>query len=191
MKFSFLGFSTAERRLARLKDPDPTPMLEHFRAIITEDNRAGVLSGTDKDGNPLDPVTYRNGAAKKTAFRRGAAFGRPPAAFLGTAGDNLSAAEYRKATGPPLAPRREKSRVVANMVTSWSKLGPGRWEVVAGWADIFSRKGRPFLHAHLTGWKFKHFELKQRDLRGVRPAGVAKLKRALSDWTSYWTNGGT
>jgi hypothetical protein len=191
MKFSWLGFTTAERRLAKLKDPDPTPMLEHWKAIIVEDNRSGVLSGTDCNGKPLEKVTYRGGVAKKTLYRRGAAFGKPPVAFLGGTGDNLSAAEYRKLTGPPLAPRGEASRVIANLTVNSAKLGPGRWEVVAGWEDILSRKGRPFIHAHFTGWKFKHFELKQRDLRGVRPGGVAKLKKALSDWTSYWLKGGT
>jgi hypothetical protein len=43
------------------------------------------------------------------------------------------------------------------------------------WEEVVSRDGRPFLHYHFDGTG----RLPRRDLRGVRPAGVARALEAL------------
>lgn len=53
-----------ERRLRGLSKITPSqvqPLLTKWRDIIIEDNRSGVLAGTDKDGRPATPVKPRKG----------------------------------------------------------------------------------------------------------------------------------
>jgi hypothetical protein len=51
-------------RFLRLADPDATPLMFAWSRTIEEDNRKGVLAGTDRDGKPLAPVAYRPRAAR-------------------------------------------------------------------------------------------------------------------------------
>src|SRR4051794_14037867 len=102
----WVGFEKLVTTLDSLERPDPTPLLEQWEKVIVEDNRAGVLSGLDKDGNPAPPLRYRNGKGRKTAYRKQSkygGFGKTQYQALQSADDNLSTAEYRKLTGPRLA----------------------------------------------------------------------------------------
>src|SRR5215217_4992333 len=108
------GYERLAKRLARLGTINydgAIPLLEDWREILVEDGRKGILAGQDRDGNALKPVTYRNGQARRTAARRGNKFGtttgtpKPSGPLASGLHGNLTTAEYRKLTGPPLAPR--------------------------------------------------------------------------------------
>ncbi len=178
-------------RVRKLGDAldDPATMavlLEQVELTIVEDNRRGVLAGLDKDGNRMASVTYRTGISAAKPRARGAAkgFGTTIGVAKGfgpTAGGlhgNLSPAEYKKLTGPPLAPRGDQSRVIANLETGHGQDGEGRWLVIARWNDVVTAKGRKILPAHFNGAG----RLPRRDLSGVRPWGMdlaAKKARAF------------
>lgn len=194
------GLDSLIKRLGKLTDLRSLqvwePLLNNLYGVIVEDNRKGVLSGLDKDGKPAPPLRYRNGFGRKTSARSGNRFGlQNEAAFsgrgvapnslrartLGRAGfirvsktslpnNNLTTAEYKKLTGPRLAPRREQSRVIANLTMLRHSFTNGMWIVTAAWRDVLTAKGRPLLPFHFDstrpGMKY--------DLRGVRPWGMSK-----------------
>lgn len=181
-------------KMKRIENPDPTPLLVTWMKVIDDDNRKGVLAGLDKDGKRMPGVTYRpvGKAARANARQKNNAKGRrgkfsgfgPAAAGLH---NNLSGSEYRKLGGPPLAPRGAFSRVVTNLRTGYGREGPNQWVAYGLWFDVVSRSGTPFLGAHFTGAKVgrgKGFKLPIRDLRGVRPEGRIKARRAAVAWMS-------
>jgi hypothetical protein len=96
--------------------------------------------------------------------------------------NNLATRVYKQLDGPPLAPRRESSRVIANLMTSHDTT---EMSAEALWAEVVSPKGVPFLKAHFNGEN----GLPVRDLRGVRPWGVAQARAAVRKWAS-WLLGG-
>jgi hypothetical protein len=170
------GFDRWEERLRRVLTADYYPLMEQWEVVMTRDNTRGILAGQDKDGNPVKPVTYRpkgqpagltrgqrNGRRKNARFGAFAGFG-PHAAGLN---NNLTLAEYRKLDGPPLAPRRQFSRVITNFGTDATKTGPP-WFVVGFWDDVVDVKGRPFLDRAFA----------VRDMRGVRPQGKDEARKA-------------
>jgi hypothetical protein len=172
-----------------LAGADPRPLLWKWATIIEEDNRRGVLAGTDKDGKPMQAVTYRPKLPKGRKRARPWTAAQQAAHLAGKTepgGNNLSSAQYRRLGGPPLAPRGPGSRVITNLQTA---IG---WDTAAGtgfaegrWADVESRKGVPFLMAHFTGaqcGKGHKVKLPVRDLRGVRPLGQRRAFRALQEW---------
>ena len=181
-------------------DAHAPDLLRELARVIVEDNRRGVLAGLDKDGNPLAEVTYRKGKARPAKGRTGRRFGVPvlghylgPELQLGNAvlaaspgAGNLTPAEYRKLTGPPLAPRGARSRSIANLIyREAAQHGPGEWVVTAGWVNVVSKTGVPILAAHFEGAKCgKRYrvKLKVRDLRGVRPRGMAEAGKRTLDW---------
>ena len=101
----YTGLNSLDRKLTALKLLDPTPLLVEWRRLIEEDNRRGILAGTDGWGHPLQlPLSKRKG-------------------------------KYKGATGPPLAPFGEKSRTIANFRTAHGRDGInyfalGAWEDV-------------------------------------------------------------
>ncbi len=104
--------------------------------------------------------------------RRGDYFGRGPA--MSGFNNNLRSSEYRKLDGPPLAPRRQFSRVITNLYTG-SGRDPGnanKWFAVGAWREVVSIKGVHFLP----------FLFEMRDLRGVRPEGQSKMVESLHAW---------
>ncbi|WP_165063436.1 hypothetical protein [Paludisphaera rhizosphaerae] len=184
------GIKNLQRKLDKIENIDATPLMVSFQKIISDDNRRGILNGEDRWGNIMLAVTYRpkgtptnikgrsdearrqrNGAKANAKQGRFAGFG-PLAAGLH---NNLTSSEYRKLSGPPLAPRGVFSRVITNLVTSFI-VDPSRraWTAVAGWANVVDVHGRSFLNFHFTGAG----RLPRRDLRGVRPEGRAKAQRA-------------
>lgn len=183
-------------RVREVENPDATSLMITFGSIISEDNRRGVLAGTDKDGNRMPGVTYRPvGKAKKTSLgqrntnnarqRKGAFSGFGPAA----AGlhNNLTSAEYRKLGGPPLAPRGAFSRVITNLRTGYEKVSSHVWDAYGMWFEVVSAKGKPFLPAHFTGARTGRngrTKLPVRDIRGVRPEGREKARKSAVAWLS-------
>lgn len=175
------GLDKLQTRLRSLVDvtrrPNVRAILNDLGKVIVEDNRAGVLSGTDKDGQPMPPLRYRNGRGRQTKYRR-ERFGAGRAKRL----DNLTTSEYRRLTGPRLAPRRAESRIVRNLrlrTPIFERTANGsRWVVSAAWVDVLSRKGVPFLRAHFDGRN----RLPKYDLRGVRPAGMRKARELWIRW---------
>jgi len=181
-------------------------LLDGLRAVVIEDNRRGVLRQEDKDGNRMPDVTYRTGKATKAKGRK-ANFGvQNVGHYLGPeltdqAGNVLAAAtpgngnltrkEYMKLTGGALAPRGERSRVIANLVTEWQPDGDG-WLILGYWLNVISKAGVPFLKAHFTGdsvGKGHRVKLPVRDLRGVRPWGIEQGKRLIAEWAGTFLEG--
>jgi hypothetical protein len=165
------------------KRADVRPVLRALGAVIVEDNRAGVLSGRDMNDQPMPPLRYRNGRGRRTAYRNeGFGKGRRRRFADNPPGDNLTASQYRKLTGPRLAPRRADSRIIRNLrlrVPIFERTPTGnRWVVSAAWVDVVSKKGVPFLNAHFNGRN----RLPKYDLRGVRPAGMRKARELWIRW---------
>jgi hypothetical protein len=188
------------RSLARL---DASRLMDRWEDLVVEDNRRGIMQGLDKDGVPLAPVTYRpvvkpavrvsksvkgeSAYQKHTRYqfrlgqnpklKQGEFHGR--GAFISGINNNLSTAEYQLLGGPPLAPRDQFSRVITNLKTTYTSPSHGarQWAVIAAWDEVVNRKGQRFLHYHFDG-----IGQKRRDLRGIRPAGVAKAREALRNW---------
>lgn len=100
--------------------------------------------------------------------------------FQGGINGNLTSSEYRLLGGPPLAPRSQFSRVITNFKTTYTdpRQGGKDWAVIGGWDDVISTKGAHFLPYHFVG----SGKLPRRDLRGIRPTGMAKCLDALRNW---------
>jgi hypothetical protein len=182
-------------RLAKIARPNAVPVLETVQNIMDDDNRRGILAGEDGRGNPMLLPSYRpviqgqvkpggKGArltveqrlGQNARVKRGryAAFGSSAEGLF----NNLSSSAYRKLDGPPLAPRRQFSRVITNYMQRYGQVGTNRWEVVGAWINVVSRKGVPFLLAHFQGAG----RLPIRDLRGIRPWGMEKIRAATRNW---------
>ncbi|MGO9234503.1 MAG: hypothetical protein ACLP4V_10685 [Methylocella sp.] len=189
--------------LAMVANPNATPLMQTWMEIIEEDNRKGVMAGTDRYGNAMPAVTYRpvgepqkrlTDAQRNTSnrrLRRGDFVGRGGA---NAGNNNLTSAEYRKLDGPPLAPRGQFSRVITNLITGFTTPrsnngvpgeSAGKWQAVGYWEEVVSAKGVPFLMAHFTGaavGRGHAVTLRVRDLRGVRPEGKRKARAAMREW---------
>jgi len=164
--------------------------MEAWERIIENDNRQGVLNGTDKDGQDAPLLRYRPvGTAKKLTvaqrlgqrpnLRRGKYAGTGP--FVGiVANNNLTSKEYRKLDGPRLAPRRQFSRVITNLMPGSFRDATDRnvWHCVMAWRNVLTSKGKKFLHYHFEG----QGNNPRYDLRGVRPSGIRDCKAALVAW---------
>lgn len=186
------GLDNLIGRVRRLEHMDATPLMKTWMDLIVADNRKGVLAGTDKDGNPMAPVTYRpkgptvgikaKSAARfrnnQPANRRGEflGFGRHASGLH----NNLTTQEYEQLTGPPLAPRGAFSRVITNLIPGFEEppAGSSVWTAYGAWVEVVSTKGVPFLQFHFNGGGF----LPRRDLRGVRPEGREKARKAAIAW---------
>lgn len=160
-------------------------VMEEMEDVIVEDNRRGVLAGVQCDDTPMPDVTYRNGKKKRTATRKGDRFGTKVGGYKGpkltlgrttipatAANGNLTTAEYQKLTGPPLAPRGDESRVIANLFTKHYQAGDV-WIAEGAWLNVVSAKGVPFLHFHFEGAG----RLPKRNLAGLRSWGRAEARK--------------
>lgn len=192
MKLDTTGLDRLIKHLQKVQNPNPTPLQITTMQIMEEDNRRGVLGGTDGTGAYMLAVTYRpkttvNKGKGRTANARQrnnvkgrvksgvfSGFGPAAAGFH----NNLTPAEYRKLNGPPLAPRRQFSRVITNYVLSPFTANRYRFGVVGTWLDVVNAKGKPFLKYLFDGTK----DMPARDLRGIRPEGVRKMRKAFVAW---------
>jgi len=199
LKFNLDDVARFAARMKRLDltRGDVTPLLENWERQMEEGNRKGVLAGTDGAGNPMIPVTYRpvGKARKKLTLgerlgqrpnkRRGEYGGFGPAQGGLLANNNLSSKAYRQLDGPPLAPRRQFSRVIANATTGHypDLINRGVYYVELAWGDVVSPKGFAFLPVHFEGKPLgKHGPSIKRDLRGIRPPDKEKMLKALRAW---------
>ena len=158
------------------------PLATRIELIVVEANRRNLLNGLDGDGNAMTPTKYRGGFAYH-ARRRTTNFGKTKKAFQGhgplASGlhGNLSPAEYRALTGPPLLPRKESSRLITNLATRHYLQGH-TWMIEGAWLDVVSAKGVPFLSAHFEG----RGHLPRRDPRGIGPYGRKLASEAVAEW---------
>lgn len=192
MASSSVDLSGLDRLIAHLKKvqrPDPVPLQAATIRIMEEDNRRGLLAGLDKDGIPLERVKYRpKGAPKRTTARqRNNADARKKAGSFGGVGpmaaglhNNLTSAEYRRLAGPPLIPRGKSSRFITNYRLTMFEDAPLRFGVIGLWDQIVNSAGEKFAHFHFDG----KGRLPKRDIRGVRPDGRAKLRKAFIAWAA-------
>lgn len=193
MKVSKAGYVSLNARVKRLGDSDLSPLMAFWEKRMSEDNTRGVMHGLDRYGRPLKPVTYRpKGDARGVS-------GLQRSRFVGVGPsrsglyNNLTSKEYRRLTGPPLAPRGMFSRVITHAHTGHGYLttsvggvavnGPG-WFACLVWVDVVSMKNVPFLRFHFEG-----LGQKQRDLRGVRPEGLALMKHDARDYCEWLVKG--
>jgi hypothetical protein len=198
------GCDRIQRRLARIANimDHAGDLMEHWERLMEEGNRRGVLEGTDKDGGTMLAVTYRPTYAQKRAIYAGTAkpvrptlaqrlgqparpkggrgefFGHGPA--ISGLNNNLTSAEYRRLDGPPLAPRRQFSRVITNFkTTSFQPEEHGYWIVKGAWKEVVSTTGYHFLPDLFDG---NPPQVGARDLRGVRPDDLEKMRATILPW---------
>ncbi len=191
MRIEIEPINRLKERINGIFIADHKPLMLSWQLIIDEDNRKGVLAGLDRYGKPMEHVRYRpvkaksgKGAKLTAAQRNGESPRRKRGVFAGLGpvasglNNNLTSAEYRKLDGPPLAPRGAFSRVITNLVTGYEVLASGMYSAYGAWNQVVNSKGRKFLHYHFEGAG----RLPVRDLRGVRPEGVEKARKAAVAW---------
>lgn len=186
--YSWSGFDALSRKLNRLKDPDASSLMVTWEKIIVEDNRKGVLAGVDKNDQPMPPLAYRGGTGAATKGRKSKARGTVAAgAHNPGVGANLTTAEYKKLTGPRLAPRGASSRSITNLHTGSGRdpAAANRWFAIGAWADVVSKKGVKFFPFHFRGARPNPVY----DLRGVRAWGRKQAREALRQWVNAMLKG--
>ena len=175
-----------------------TPLLEHWERRLEEGNRKGVLAGTDGAGNPMIPVTYRPVGQARKRLTLGERLGQKPNKRRGEYGgigpaqggllpnNNLTSRAYRQLDGPPLAPRKQFSRVIANAVTGHypDVTSKGVYYVELAWGEVVSPKGVHFLKFHFNGEGQP-----RRDLRGIRPQTRELMLKAFRSWAMLTIRG--
>jgi hypothetical protein len=181
------GCRRVERRLREIANvmDHAEDLMQHWRKLMEEGNLRGVLAGTDGDGNPMIPVTYRprNPRQMSVGERLGQRVNKRRGRLAGAGSydehagvlpnNNLSSSAYRRLTGPPLAPRGQFSRVITNFVTTTFQLEEhGGWAVVGTWEDVMSP----------TGYHFLPDLFETRNLRGVRPDDLERIRATILPW---------
>jgi hypothetical protein len=193
VRITWDGFDDLYQRLQKLGDPDASDLMEQWTFLLIEGNRRGVLAGLDGNDVPMPPLQYRGGEGFAEAkSRRGWPFGQKRDYRTGWEKripglQNSTTAEYKKMTGPRLAPQYAHSRVIQNL-----EPGHGRdesqgytWFAEAVWFDVVSEKGYHFLPVHFEGKRSGRppgFQMPQYDLRPVRPADRALAKTEMVAW---------
>jgi hypothetical protein len=174
----------------KFRTPDVRQLLNNWEKRLAETTHARIDQQLDGRGQRMPDVTYRPAKKKTREWSRGDQ-GRHLSGFSRidggrreeSAGNNLTSAQYRKLTGPPLAPRGRGSRVHTNFRTQQGYDGTrGVFFAVGAWFDIISRKGVPFILAHFLGLDTGRVKLKVRDLRGIAPADQAGFMDDLEAW---------
>ncbi len=169
------------------------PLMEHWERIMIEDNLEGVLLGTDKHGQPAPPLRYRpkndrpmtveQRLGQHPRSKRGAFYGVGSYKTFGLqANNNLTTSEYRRLTGPRLAPRFQFSRVISNLQSGFGRRddrNENRWFAECRWVEVVNKDGDTFLHYHFDGAIGVN---RPYDQRGVRPAGRVKMRGAFREW---------
>jgi len=89
-------------------------LMESWERRLEEGNRKGVLAGLDKDGHPAPKPSYRPVNPKKLTLsqRLGQRGNLRRGKYNPGVGAGLTTAEYRRLTGPCLAPRKQFSRSI-------------------------------------------------------------------------------
>jgi hypothetical protein len=178
------GLGSLGRRLRKVADLNNIeavrPLLEEFGRIIIEDNRVGVLSGRDGEGRPVRKTVYRTSRVRG-ASPRTTGFGRASGTPKTGPDANLSIPEYQALDGPPLAPRGEESRIIANLVVGYGRASAG-WQTVGVWDDVVTPDGRKLLLIHARG----EGGLPVRNMIGIRPWGRKQVQKATREWAKAY-----
>jgi len=184
--------------LARPNDPvlkrAVDDLMGSWQRRLEEGNRTGVLAGRDKDGHPAPTPSYRpiNPAKLTLAQRLGQRANLRRGKYNPGVGAGLTTAEYRRLTGPFLAPRKQFSRSITNVETGHYR-DPNRpfvWIATLAWRDVVSKTGFHFLPVFFNGLPIgRHGPRKQYDLRGVRPVDREKMKGDLNAWAKLLIRG--
>ena len=215
------GFTRAYQAMFRLETMTNYvgPLLTAWAKVLIEDNRRGVMQGIDGAGKPIVPTKYRKSivqagagqAGDKFFNARGQAFSNMESAggitfanlsglpsgqgFKGGTGGNATTSQYKKMSGPPLAPRGPASRVISNYITE-AVVETNTVGVEGGWNDVVSKTGVPFLPFHFNGatssratfansiaGENKH--LPRRNLVGLRMWGKTQARKELNAWVKW------
>lgn len=155
--------------LNRLRGEGAADCARDVAAIVRAGNRRARLGGIDKDGRSLTPLK-----SERTG-------------------------KYRGASGPPLAPFGERSRIIANFYAIPRSAPGGGWEITAGWRNVLSDppRGRglsgflrrtisratgsgrvPFLAYHFAGTP----PMPRRDCAGIDPTTRAEVEARWRLW---------
>jgi len=208
---SFGGTSLFTARLATIQHYIGD-LMNSWGKVLVEDNRRGVLAGLDKNDRSVQRTYYRwgvtqagvdrptyvkfvpnpNGGNWKTNVSGGHGEGFKPGPSA-----NLTSKEYKRLTGPPLAPRGMASRIISNYTVAPILGDNNEFGVEGGWDDVVSKKGYQFLRAHFNGtgrnaggnylW-LPVFggrpgkNLPRRNMNGLRDWGKARARAALNTW---------
>ena len=206
MKFDMGDCGRFAARIKRLDltRGDITPLLLNWERLLEAGNRKGVLAGTDGKGQAMIAVTYRpvgtprkkltlgERLGQKVNKRRGEYGGTMAAGGGLLTNNNLTSAAYRQLDGPPLAPRRQFSRVISNAVTGHypDMTTRGVYYVELAWGEVVSPTGYRFLKVHFDGQPLgKNGPSIKRDLRGIRPDDRAKMIKSLRSWCALTIRG--
>ncbi len=199
LKFNLDDVARFAARMKRLDltRGDVTPLLLNWERKMAEGNLKGVLAGTDGAGNPMIAVTYRPVGQVRKKLTLGERLGQRPNKRRGEYGgigpaqggllenNNLTSKAYRQLEGPPLAPRRQFSRVITNAAPGHypDMTHPGVYYVELAWGEVVSPKGFHFLPVHFDGKPLgRNGPRKKRDLRGIRPEDKEKMLKSLRSW---------
>lgn len=160
------------------------PLLTDLYRVIVEDNRYKVFNSIDRDGRPAPPLNYRMASKFQSAQfkgglrgmqnpgQKGRFKGKAPERGRVLAHNNLTTAQYTQMTGPRLAPRRDSSRIIANLKLKRFFFNGGTWWVEAYWADVLTPKGFELLPFH-----FRNPDKRMRyNLAGVSARGVKEAQ---------------
>lgn len=181
-------------------DGDGNPMKPtKYRHSITQTAAGGAgdkffdTSGQAFDFNPTTASASSFFGATR-ANLSGSAQNGPLSGFKPGPSNNLTTKEYKRLTGPPLAPRGPGSRVISNYVVE-VMAGPNMVGVEGGWNDVVSKKGVSFLPFHFHGATSSraffaasiggdNHHLPRRDLVGLRQWGKTQARKELNAWVT-------
>lgn len=199
------------RYFKRLENLDPRPMLEDWREIIVEDNRAGLLAGENRFGQIVTPpLKYRNGGGTWTPHRTGRfGLGRREGTIGGRMGRGSVPTRY-VVKGGVYRPTHRGNQVGGlpnnNLRTSQYKKLTGPYGIPRG---IYSRLitnfvvqipqvvGERWTWVVNAGWldivdakgrPFLRFLFRPdgRDMAGVRPHGVDRCRSRMIAYFREW-----
>jgi hypothetical protein len=167
--------------LQRLQHPSAVRCLDELEAIIWQDNRRGLLAGTDRDDAPM-VSTVR----EQTPVGHWVTYILPngvPAHYYQAGLTGLF--PEMDGSGKPLVPHGAESRAITNLATDHTPIGPNEWLVYGAWVGVVSKKDVQFLPFHFRG----EGRLPVRDLAGLRPQGLTEAQAAIERWGMALLNG--
>lgn len=182
-------------------DGDGVPMKPtKYRHSITQTAAGGAgdkffnFSGQAFDFNPETASSVSGFFGASRANLSGTAQNGPLSGFKPGASNNLTTSQYKRLTGPPLAPRGPASRVISNYVVE-VMAGSNMVGVEGGWNDVVSAKGVSFLPFHFNGATSSraffaasiggdNHHLPRRNLVGLRQWGKTQARKELNAWVT-------
>jgi len=181
-------------------DGDGVPMKPtKYRHSITQTSAGGAGDKFfDTTGQAFDFNPTTAGASSFFGATRANLSGLPQigpmTGFKPGPSANLSTSEYKRLTGPPLAPRGPASRVISNYTVEYIAQ-PNTVGVEGGWDDVVSKSGVSFLPFHFNGATSSraffaasiggdNHHLPRRNLVGLRQWGKTQARKELNAWVT-------